>query len=157
MNLPRVSIGIPVHNGEKFLKKALISIIYQSHKNIEIIISNNCSTDSSLEIIKKFENIDNRIILHNQKVKLSMMDNFRFVLNKSNSNYFMWAACDDIRSRNFKKKNLEFLESNKDFVASILRKLVITHLMIKIYIKELIKALNLMQIQGSIHYLDQNN
>ena len=119
MNLPRVSIGIPVYNGEKFLKKALTSIVYQSHKNIEIIISNNCSTDNSLEIINNFKSIDNRIILHNQKKKLSMMDNFRFVLNKSNSNYFMWAACDDFRSRNFIKKNLEFLENNKDFVASI--------------------------------------
>ena len=48
-----------------------------------------------------------------------MMDNFRFVLNKSNSNYFMWAACDDVRSRNFIKENLKFLENNKNFVASI--------------------------------------
>lgn len=119
MNLPRVSIGIPVYNGEKLLKKALTSIIYQSHKNIEIIISNNCSTDNSLKIIKKFKNNDRRIILYDQKEKLSMMDNFRFVLKKSNSNYFMWAACDDFRSRNFIKKNLEFLENNKDFVASI--------------------------------------
>lgn len=119
MNLPRVSIGIPVYNGEKFLKRALISIIYQSHKNIEIIISNNCSTDNSLEIIRNFKKIDNRIILHDQKEKLSMMDNFRFVLKKSNSNYFMWAACDDFRSRNFIQKNLEFLENNKDFVAAI--------------------------------------
>tara|TARA_B100000575_G_C23138352_1_gene661891 strand:- start:2465 stop:3304 length:840 start_codon:yes stop_codon:yes gene_type:complete len=119
MNLPRVSIGIPVYNGGKFLKRVLTSIIYQSHKNIEIIISNNCSTDNSLEIIKNFKNNDNRIIFHDQKEKLSMMDNFRFVLKKSNSNYFMWAACDDFRSRNFIKKNLEFLEANSEYVASI--------------------------------------
>ena len=114
-----VSVGIPVFNGEKFLKKALTSIIFQSHKNLEIIISNNCSTDSSYDIIKNFQIKDKRITVFNQKKKLSMMDNFRFVLNKSKSNYFMWAAADDFRSRDFIKKNLEFLEKNENFVASI--------------------------------------
>lgn len=119
MNLPYVSVGIPVYNGDKFLKKALISITFQSYKNLEIIISNNCSTDNSLQIMEKFKNLDNRIVIYNQTKKLSLMDNFRFVLEKSKSNYFMWAACDDFRSRHFIKKNLEFLEKNTDFVASI--------------------------------------
>lgn len=119
MNQQMVGVGIPVYNGEKFLKKALTSIIFQTHKNLEIIISNNCSTDSSYDIIKDFQIKDKRIKIFNQKKKLSMMDNFRFVLNKSNSKYFMWAASDDFRSRDFIKKNLEFLEKNQDFVASI--------------------------------------
>ena len=62
-----VSVGIPVFNGEKFLKKALTSIIFQSHKNLEIIISNNCSTDSSYDIIKNFQIKDKRITVFNQK------------------------------------------------------------------------------------------
>ena len=119
MNYPYVSVGIPVYNGDKYLKKALTSITFQSYKNLEIIISNNCSTDNSLKIIEYFKNLDERIKIYNQPKKLSMMDNFRFVLEKSKSNYFMWAACDDFRSRHFIKKNLEFLEKNKDFVASI--------------------------------------
>ena len=119
MTLPRVSVGIPVFNGETGLRKALTSIVYQSHKDLEIIISNNCSTDNSLKIIQLFQNKDPRIFVFNQEKKLSISENFKFVLDKSNSKYFTWASCDDFRSRDFIKKNLEFLIQNTDYVASI--------------------------------------
>lgn len=63
----KVSVIIPVYNSEKFLKKCLESILYQSFKEIEIIIINDGSTDGSLKIIEQFMLEDERIILINQK------------------------------------------------------------------------------------------
>ena len=55
---PKVSVGMPVYNGEKKLAKALESIINQTYTNIEIIISDNCSTDLTSEICQKYLGLD---------------------------------------------------------------------------------------------------
>ena len=61
MDLPLITVGIPVFNGEKFLKKRLDSVLNQTYKNFEVIISDNASTDDTSklcnEIIKKEKNI----------------------------------------------------------------------------------------------------
>lgn len=63
MNNVRVSVIIPVHNTERYLKKCLESVINQTFKDIEIIVINDCSSDGSLQIIKQYRNKDSRIIL----------------------------------------------------------------------------------------------
>lgn len=118
MTSPLVTVGMPVYNGDFFFKRALISVIHQSYRNIEVIISNNCSTDKTLEIIEFYAKKDNRIRYYNQTKRIPLEDNFKFVLNKSNSEYFMWAAADDLRSRDFIHKNIEFLQNNHDYVGS---------------------------------------
>ena len=119
MKEPTISVGIPVYNGSVNLKRALISIVYQNYKNLEIIISNNCSTDNTSEIISFFKKRDKRIKVFNQQAKITIESNFEFVLEKSTSEYFMWHAADDFRSRDFIEKNINFLLKNKDYVASI--------------------------------------
>ena len=56
-----VSIGLPVYNGEKFIRNAIDSILSQSYKNFELIISDNASTDSTQEICLEYAKNDNRI------------------------------------------------------------------------------------------------
>ena len=58
---PLVSILIPLYNAEEYLSDTLESIIEQTYKNIEIIIVDDASTDNTQEIVKKFQNNDNRI------------------------------------------------------------------------------------------------
>lgn len=113
-----VSIGVPVHNGGIIFKTILNKLVNQTYKNIEIIISNNFSTDETDEICKTFIH-DKRIIYFKQDKKITQRENFNFVLNKSKGNYFCWVSADDIHSINFVKKNLDFLKSNKDYVGSI--------------------------------------
>ena len=60
---PLISVIVPVYNVEKYLRKCLESIINQTYKNLQIILVNDGSTDSSLSICKEYENIDNRIIV----------------------------------------------------------------------------------------------
>lgn len=65
--MSKVSIIIPVYNVEKYLEKCIKSVLQQSYHNLEIILINDGSTDNCLEICKKYTEIDNRIILVEQK------------------------------------------------------------------------------------------
>lgn len=68
-NSPLVSIIIPVYNTEQFLEECLNSIVNQTYKNLEIILINDGSTDSSMEICKRYQKKDKRIILISQENK----------------------------------------------------------------------------------------
>jgi glycosyltransferase involved in cell wall biosynthesis len=111
-----VSIGMPVFNGEKFLKKAIDSILSQTFKNFELIISDNASTDSTPKICKEYTLKDNRIRYFRQPENLGPLKNFWFVLEEAKCEYFMWAAADDIRYPLFLEKTFNMLSLNKNAV-----------------------------------------
>ena len=117
-NLPLVSIGIPLYNSEKTLRKALESLLNQTYLKIEFIISDNYSTDLTASICREYQEVDQRIIFHQQKANIGPTENFDFVLGQSTGEYFMWAAGDDFRSPNFVEVNLHFLLSNPNCVAA---------------------------------------
>lgn len=66
MNIPRISIVIPVYNAEKYLRHCLDSLINQTMQTIEIICVNDGSKDNSLEILQEYAKRDKRIILLDQ-------------------------------------------------------------------------------------------
>lgn len=117
--LPKVCIGIPVYNGEKFLRIALDCLLNQSYENIEIIISDDTSTDSTKNICKEYMKKDSRIKYILQKENLGAFHNFNFVLTQAKSKYFMWAEVDDKWEPEFIEKNVAVLESNPKIVGSI--------------------------------------
>ncbi|OQW92521.1 MAG: hypothetical protein BWK78_01490 [Thiotrichaceae bacterium IS1] len=96
-----VSVGVPVRDGAKTLALALETLINQTHDNIEIIISDNASTDQTGEICKQFAEKDSRIVYFRQNSTFSAIENFRFVYEKSHGKYFMWAAHDDLRDNDY--------------------------------------------------------
>ena len=119
MNLkPLVSIGIPAYNAEKTLDACIKSVVNQTYRNIEIIISDNCSSDSTAAICRKFADIDPRINLVVQEENIGPVANFNYVLSRSTGTYFMWLATDDFKSPDFIDINLEFLQKNPEYVAS---------------------------------------
>lgn len=91
-----VSIGLPVYNGDNFIIEAINSILNQTHKNIEIIISDNASSDRTPEIINSFAKNDNRIKSFRQETNIGAVENYLFTLNQAKGDYFMWASHDDI-------------------------------------------------------------
>ena len=117
--LPKVCIGIPVYNGEKFLRNALDCLLNQSYENIEIIISDDTSTDSTKSICEVYMKKDLRIKYILQKENLGAFHNFNFVLTQAKSKYFMWAEVDDKWEPEFIEKNIAVLESNPKIVGSI--------------------------------------
>ena len=93
---PKISIGIPVYNGDSYLNSAIDSVLNQNFKDFELIISDNASTDKTDEICEKYKAKDKRIRYFKQKFNLGGVNNFKFVLDKSIGKYFMWLAADDI-------------------------------------------------------------
>jgi len=116
--VPLISIGMPIFNSELTLIYSIEAIVNQSFRNFELIISDNCSTDSTGEICRRYEKIDKRITYIRQPCNIGPAANFKFVLDRAKGNYFMWAACDDIRTPDFLKENIDFLEKNNKYVAS---------------------------------------
>lgn len=118
-NLAKISIGLPVYNGERFLRTKLDSILSQTYENFELIISNNGSTDKTHEICNEYELKDNRIKYFSHKKNNDAFWNYNFILNKASCDYFMWTSVDDVLMPTFIEKNLNILEKNKTCVASI--------------------------------------
>lgn len=115
---PKITVGMPVYNNEKFIRNAIESILSQTFEDFELIISDNASTDSTAKICHEYANIDKRIRLIRQIQNMGSIWNFNFVLQESKSEYFMWAASDDYWHPTFIKKNIEILESNRTLVGS---------------------------------------
>ena len=113
-DLPLVSIGLPLYNAEKFLKRRIETIFEQTEKNFELIISADPSTDNTIKICKELSKKDKRIKYFEQKSKMGW--SFSFVAKKAKGKYFVWAAADDNWEINFLEKHIQNLEKDKDAV-----------------------------------------
>lgn len=113
-----ITIGVPVYNGAKTIKGCIKSILNQSYKNIIILISDNCSEDDTKQICKLLKKKNSKIKIFFQKKKISSQKNFKFLIDKSKTEYFMWLAAHHKISKNFIRKNLSFLKNNKEYSAS---------------------------------------
>jgi glycosyltransferase involved in cell wall biosynthesis len=110
---PKVSIGMPVYNGEQYLRRALDSLLAQTFSDFELIISDNASTDKTYEICKQYALTDSRIILFRQTENIGVHPNFRFVIERSQGEYFFWAPHDDWWDSNFIKSGVLALDKCK--------------------------------------------
>lgn len=115
----KLCIGMPVYNGELHLRQALDSLLSQTFTDFELIISDNASTDSTPTICQEYIEKDTRIRYVRQPKNIGPYPNFFFVLRQAKSQYFMWAAADDVWEPSFVEKNMTILESNKNIVGSI--------------------------------------
>lgn len=113
---PGISIGMPVYNGEEFIRKKLESMLAQTYSIFELIISDNASTDSTSTICQEFSKRDNRIRYIRQEKNMGAVWNYNFVLREAKYKYFAWTAVDDIILPDYLEKNIRVLES-KDNVA----------------------------------------
>lgn len=113
-----VSIGIPVYNGAHTVAAVLDSLLIQSFSDFELLISDNCSTDSTQIICESYVKRDPRIRYIRQSNNFGAGVNFKYVLDAARGHYFMWAASDDFRTQDFLAENVAFLENHPDYVAS---------------------------------------
>jgi glycosyltransferase involved in cell wall biosynthesis len=112
-----VSVGIPTYDRPEGSRRTLGFITGQTYKNLEIIVSDNCSPGLNTEqIVREFMTNDHRIQFYRQDVNRGMTYNFQFVLDKSNGEYFMWASDDDEWDRTFIAKCVGVLEKNPEVV-----------------------------------------
>lgn len=109
---PLVSIGMPVRNGEPFLRQALESLLRQDHHHIELLISDNASTDGTRQICTELAATDDRVTYHRHPGDVGVMANFNAVLKAARGEYFMWAAADDLWEPEYVSTLLALLESD---------------------------------------------
>lgn len=116
-----VQICLPTHNGESHLAEALESLLKQTHRNIEIVIMDNASTDGTPRIAQAYANRDSRIRYYRSEEFVCASDNWNRAFDKidrSRSEFFMWASDDDIWSAEYIERLLPLLiEDDKCVVA----------------------------------------
>lgn len=111
-----ITIGIGVFNEEKYLARTIESAISQDFKDIEIVISDNGSTDKSVEIIKKYCNIDKRIKPLYKENNMGPTANFHSILENTRTKYFVVLGAHDLFLPHYIGDAVAFLESNQDYV-----------------------------------------
>lgn len=113
---PEISIGMPVYNAEKYLQKAIESILNQTFDNWELIISDNASTDDTGEISRKYAAIDSRIKYFRNEQNMGAARNYSQAFKFSSGKYFKWAAADDYFSQQMFEHCVAVLKENADVV-----------------------------------------
>jgi glycosyltransferase involved in cell wall biosynthesis len=100
MNYPLVSVGIPTYNrADGYLKEAIQSVLNQTYPNLEIIVSDNCSSDDTGTVVKAFN--DSRIRYHRHDVNIGPNNNFNFCLDQAQGAYFLLLHDDDLIDPDF--------------------------------------------------------
>ena len=113
-NIPLVSIGVPVYNGQEGIEKTLYSILNQTYINTQVLISDNASTDNTGDICERICAEDERVSYVRQPVNLGPTANFNAVLDLSQGNYFMWLGHDDWLSERYIEVCAETLDEYPD-------------------------------------------
>ena len=114
--MPKVSIGLPVFNGENYLEKAIESILDQTYSDIELVISDNASTDSTSEICRYYTEVDSRVKYFKNNRNIGAAANYNNTFYLTNGEYFKWAAHDDLCGREFIARCVEILDEDKTVV-----------------------------------------
>lgn len=122
---PKVSIGLPVYNGEKYLASAIHSLLTQTYTDFELIISDNASTDSTAEICKWYAARDSRIRYHREPTNRGAAWNFTRTFELARGEYFKWQAHDDLCETTFLEKCVAVLDADASVVLCHTRSAVI--------------------------------
>jgi glycosyltransferase involved in cell wall biosynthesis len=117
-DIPKLSIGLPVYNGRRYLGEALDSLLAQSFTDFELIISDNASTDDTEEICRRFAAEDRRIRYIRQPRNIGANPNHNFVVREARGEYFKFAAHDDLYGRDLLARCVAALDAHPDVVLS---------------------------------------
>src|SRR5260221_9827432 len=113
--LPLVSISLPTYNGDKRIVSTVTSILNQKYPNMEVIISDNCSSDNTEAVCTELCKKNQDIRYFRQKENIGIIPNFEFVLSKASGELFMWIADDDSLEPGILNKYVDFLISHPDY------------------------------------------
>src|SRR5690606_32073818 len=113
----RLSIGMPVYNAERYLARAIESLLAQTFDDFELIISDNASTDATQSICRRFAERDRRIRYVRQAGNRGANWNFNHVVGLARGELFKWAAADDLCRPTFLAQCIEVLDRDPGVVA----------------------------------------
>ncbi|MEM7546727.1 MAG: glycosyltransferase family 2 protein [Pseudomonadota bacterium] len=112
--MTKLSLALPVFNGENYLRYCLESVLSQTYADFELLISDNASTDGTPDICREFAARDSRIKLIVHEENIGAAGNFNFVFHQTNAPFFKWIAHDDLLEPTYLEKTMAHLEANPD-------------------------------------------
>ncbi len=113
---PLVTIGMPVFNGATTIETALDSLLGQSFGDFEIILSDNASTDGTIDILSEYQRSDRRIRVERQSRNIGANPNWSFVAQTATGTYLKWASANDWCAPTFLSECVAALEQHDDAV-----------------------------------------
>ena len=112
-----IDILLATYNGEKYLKEQIDSILNQTYKNFRLLISDDCSNDSTRDILKEYEKKDSRIKVFYQKENLGYVKNFEFLLGQVENEIYALSDQDDVWNEDkIEKTYAKLVAENADLV-----------------------------------------
>jgi len=112
MNNPAVSVLMPAHNAEEYISEAIESILNQTFADFEFLITEDCSSDQTWEIIKKYSKIDSRITAIRNKKNLGIAGNRNKLISLAKGEYIAWQDADDISMLNRLNEEYKYMEKH---------------------------------------------
>jgi glycosyltransferase involved in cell wall biosynthesis len=106
----RLSIGLPVYNGERYLELAAESLLSQSYEDFELVIADNASTDRTVQICRELARMDSRVRYLRHRENIGVAPNHNFTVDAARGELFRWAADDDLIERTGIEKCVELLD-----------------------------------------------
>ncbi|MBM4089312.1 MAG: glycosyltransferase family 2 protein [Planctomycetes bacterium] len=113
---PKVSVGMPVYNGERFLEAAIQSVLAQTCHDLELVISDNASTDGTEAICRHYAASDARVRYERNTENRGASWNYSRVVHAARGEYFKWAACDDLCHPELLERCIQRLEDDRSAV-----------------------------------------
>jgi glycosyltransferase involved in cell wall biosynthesis len=114
--LPRVSIGLPVYNGQRFLRATVDALLGQTFGDFELIVSDNASTDGTEDICREYATGDPRVRYVRQPRNLGANENYNEVIRMCRAPYVRWAADDDMCAADYLERTFALLDGDDDAV-----------------------------------------
>lgn len=116
--VPRLSVGLPVYNGEQYLTEAIDALLGQSYRDFELIISDNASTDATADICRRYAEQDSRVRYFRQPRNIGQCPNHNFVLQQARGELFKWTSHDDLYARDLLLRCVDALDEHPEAVLS---------------------------------------
>ncbi|MBR3932389.1 MAG: glycosyltransferase, partial [Clostridia bacterium] len=118
---PKISLIMSVYNGEDYLSEAIESVLNQTFIDFELIVINDCSTDSTGEILNRFAELDKRVKVHTNEVNLRLPSSLNKAISYAQGKYIARMDADDICLPERLEKQYEFMEKNPNVALSSCR------------------------------------
>ncbi|CAN5683726.1 glycosyltransferase family 2 protein [soil metagenome] len=122
---PRLSVGVPVYNGERYIARTLTSLLNQTYTDFELIITDNGSTDRTESICREFALRDPRIQYHRSDQNCGVVRNFNWCFELARGELFHWHAADDMCEPTLLEKCVAVLDADPSVVLAFARTMLI--------------------------------
>ena len=113
---PRLTLGLPVYNGERYLAEAIDALLAQTFTDFELVVCDNASTDSTVEIAQAYADVDPRVRVLRQPRNLGSAANHNTVVRLARGEYFKWVSHDDLYAPGLLQACIDVLDSRPDVV-----------------------------------------